>query len=147
MKSPAGKPRARRPAERRPVQLDLRRTPTWPEEDATNEQPDSYFWRWFAVVLLLHLIAFLVLTAFFHHRPKPPEEFVSLLPPGEMVKGNPGASTAPKIAPTIPAPSHPAPTTAAPPPRPHVTPTPPRPTAPQAKPPPILDQHPTVPAP
>jgi TonB family protein len=149
MKSPAGKPRARRPVQRRPVQLDLRRTPTWPEEDEASEQPDSHFWRWFAVVLLLHVLVFGVLLFVFHGRAKPPEEFLSLLPPGELVKGTPGPATAPKVAPTTPAPSHPKRAAVQPPPPP-VKPTPPKPqpTTPVApKPPPILTDQAITPAP
>src|ERR1700744_322381 len=104
MNHPAGKPRARRPVERRPVQLSLRRTPTWPEEDELKEQPDNSFWKWFALVFALHIVAFIILAIAFSFRPKPPPDFISLLPPGEVVKGSPGQTTAPKIAPTTAAP-------------------------------------------
>jgi TonB family protein len=122
MNPPAGKPLARRPAEKRPVQLNLRRTPTWPEEDELNERPDNSFWKWFALVFLLHIVAFVVLILIFNHRPKPPPDFISLLPPGEVVKGTPGQAAAKKIAPTTMAPSH---TEVATP-----TPTPPKPITP-----------------
>jgi TonB family protein len=147
MKSPAGKPRARRPAQRKPVQLDLRRTPTWPEEDETTEQSDSHFWRWFAVVLLLHVVIFVILLAFFHHRPAPPEQFISLLPPGEVVKGTPGPATAPKVAPTAPAPSHSAPAADTPPPKPLAPHHPKVVQPPNPKPPPIITEQAKAPAP
>ncbi len=105
MNPPAGKPRARRPAAKKPVQLNLRRTPVWPEEDEVNENPDSHFWRWFGIVALLHVIVFIILAFFFHGRSQPPPEFISLMPQGETVKGEPGPASAPKIAPTLPAPS------------------------------------------
>ncbi len=73
MNPPAGKPRERRPAQNKPVQLDLRRTPVWPEEDELREQPDSSFWKWFHLVFVLHVIAYIVLTLVFHHRTKSPE--------------------------------------------------------------------------
>jgi len=106
MNPPAGKPRARRPVQKKPVQLDLRRTPTWPEEDELNENPDGPFWKWFAIVAVLHVIAFILLIVLFHNRAQPQPEFISLLPPGETVKGTPGPQSAPKISPTLPAPAH-----------------------------------------
>ena len=106
MKSPAGPPRARRPVPKKPVQLNLRRTPTWPEEDEASEQSDSHFWRWFALVLLLHVVAFIVLLIVYRHQPAPPEQFINLVPPGDVVKGTPGETAAHKIAPTTPAPGH-----------------------------------------
>jgi TonB family protein len=141
MKSPAGKPRARRPVQKKPVQLNLRRTPTWPEENDLDRQPDGNFWRWFALVFLLHIVAFVLLMMFFSHRPKPPQEFISLLPPGEVVKGTPGIQAAPKLSPTTAAPSHTAP----------AVPTPPKPKVqtiqpPTPKPPPILSDTAKTPA-
>jgi TonB family protein len=148
MKSPAGKPRARRPVQKKPVQLNLRRTPTWPEENDLERQPDGNFWRWFALVFLLHIIAFVLLVLFFHNRSKPPQEFMTLLPPGDVVKGTPGIQAAPKLSPTTSAPSHTAPAKPTPPP----TPTPPKPKVqkvqpPTPKPPPILTDTAKTPAP
>jgi TonB family protein len=135
MNPPAGKPRARRPVAKKPVQLNLRRTPTWPEEDELNENPDGHFWRWFAIVVVLHVIAFIILALIFHGRSQPQPEFISLMPQGETVKGQPGPASAPKVAPTLPAPS-----------KQEVEPTPPAPPQPkvqkvqppESKPPPIL---------
>lgn len=119
MNSPAGKPRpTRRPAAKTPVQLNLRRTPVWPEEDELNERPDGQFWKWFGIVFLCHIVAFIVLILLFNHRSKPPQEFISLLPPGDVVKGTTGPQAAPKIANTTPAPSR------------QAEPTPPRPVTP-----------------
>jgi hypothetical protein len=115
MKSPAGQPRARRPAQRKQVQLNLRRTPTWPEEDELDE-PHGNFWKWFAVVLLAHILVFAVLLILFHTRAtKPPVQFISLMPAGDLAKGTPGAQSAHKIAPTPPAHSHAAEATPVPP--------------------------------
>jgi TonB family protein len=150
MKSPPGKPRARRPVQKKPVQLNLRRTPTWPEDDNDLDRgPDVHFWKWFALVFLFHLIAFVLLIIFFNHRPQPPVEFMSLLPPGDTVKGTPGIQSAPKISATTAAPSHTAQETPTPPPVAH---TPPKPKVPKVqqptpKPPPILIDNGTTPAP
>jgi TonB family protein len=151
MKSPAGNPRARRPVQKKPVQLNLRRTPVWPEESDLERQPDGNFWGWFALVFFLHVIAFILLLIFFNHRPKPPVEFISLLPPGDTVKGYPGIQSAPKISPTQTAPSHVAQATPTPPPTP-ITPTPPQPKVqhlqpPTPKPPPIITDTAKTPAP
>jgi len=120
MKPPAGKPR---PVARKPTQLNLRRTPTWPEEDELNERPDGQFWKWFGIVFLCHVIAFIVLLLAFSHRTKPKQEFISLLPPGDVVKGSPGQQAAQKISNATPAPSQAS--EATPPPRP-VTPLKPK---------------------
>jgi TonB family protein len=145
MKSPAGQHRAPRPAQKKPVQLNLRRTPTWPEEDELGE-PRGNFWNWFAVVFLIHVVGVVVLLFLFHSRAtKPPEQFMQVFqPPGDLAKGTAGKQAAPKIAPTTAAPSHPAAATPVPPPptpepvKPkvqHVT--PPTPT-PKPTPPPII---------
>jgi outer membrane biosynthesis protein TonB len=106
MKSPAGQPRARRPVQRKQVQLNLRRTPTWPEEDELDE-PRGNFWKWFAVVLLAHVVVLAVLLILLHtHAAKPPLEFMQVMPSGDLAKGTPGAQAAPKIAPTTPLSSH-----------------------------------------
>ena len=148
MKSPAGQqPRARRRVQRPQVQLNLRRTPTWPEEDELDEPPGT-FWKWFAAVLLAHVVILVVLLVIFHAvSPKPPMEFISLVPAGGLAKGTPGAQAAHKISPTTPAPNHPA-APVPPPPTPvpekpkihHVIPPPP-------KPPPILKDDATEQAP
>ena len=140
MNTPAGKPRARRAGPRKPVQLNLRRTPVWPEEDELNENPEGHFWRWFAIVAVLHVIAFFILALIFHGRQQPPPQFIALMPPGETVKGTPGTATAPKFAPTLPAPSKQA-----------DEPTPPKPKVqkvqpPAPKPPPLLAANAPVPA-
>jgi TonB family protein len=138
MNPPAGKPRARRPVQKKPVQLDLRRTPTWPEEDELNENPDGHFWKWFAIVAALHVVAFILLIVLFHNRAQPQPEFISLLPPGQTVKGTPGPQTAPKLSPTLPAPAR----QVAEPTLEPVAPTPKvRPTPPAIKPPPLLKEN------
>ena len=107
MKSPAGPSRARRPVARKQVQLNLRRTPTWPEEEELDES-GGHFWKWFAVVLLAHLLVLLVAVVLFHTRSaKPPIDFIQIVPAGDLAKGTPGAQAAHQLAPTPPAPSHP----------------------------------------
>jgi TonB family protein len=110
MKSPAGpQPRARRPVQRKQVQLNLRRTPTWPEDENEIDEQRGSFWKWFAVVLLAHVLIVAVLLILFHSRtPKPPLDFISLMPSGDLAKGTAGAQAAQKISPTNPAASHPA---------------------------------------
>ena len=141
--SPAGQPRARRPVQRKQVQLNLRRTPTWPEDENQVDDSGSSFWKWFAVVLLAHVLIVAVLLILFHSRaPKPPVDFISLMPSGDLAKGAPGAQAAHKISPTNPAASHPVNETPIPPPP---TPVPEKPKvqhvvppAPTPVPPPIL---------
>lgn len=149
MKSPAGQPQARRPVQKKPVQLNLRRTPTWPEENELDE-PGGNFWKWFALVCLLHVVVITILLIIFHSRaPKPPTDFIQVFQPtGDLAKGTPGKQSAPKIAPTTAAPSHPVAATPVPtPPKPvpvkpvkpkvqHVTPP-----VPTPKPPPIIKEH------
>ena len=86
-------PKSRRPA-KRPVQLNLRRA----AEPEIQEQRSAPFWRWLAVIALLHMLA-IVLLGWLYRAPAPipPEQFISLLPPGDVVKGAPGAPEAPKV--------------------------------------------------
>jgi TonB family protein len=136
MKSPAGQPRARRPVPKRPVQLNLRRTPTWPEEDELHE-PRGNFWTWFAIIFLVHVVGLVVLLILFHSRtPKPPEAFMEVFqPPGDVAKGTAGQQAAHKISPTTPAPSHPVVATPVPPPPTPVKPEPVKPKVEQVIPP------------
>jgi outer membrane biosynthesis protein TonB len=103
MKHTTGYVRPRRTAApKKKVRLDLkRRPPPIPEEEWGTGQK-SHFWQWVGLVALFHLIV-IGLVFFLYENgssPKPPEQFISLLPEGNLVKGTPGAQKAPKIGPT-----------------------------------------------
>jgi TonB family protein len=109
MKNPTGYAKPRRlaaPKPRKKVRLDLQRRPTREPEEEFGIERKSSFWKWVALVALLHMlvigIAFLVYE--FTPTPKPPEQFISLLPEGDVVKGTPGAQEAKKLGPTTSAP-------------------------------------------
>ncbi len=59
----------------------------------------SNFWKWFGLVALFHLLAIGIFGLLYEASPapKPPEQFISLLPEGDVVKGTPGAQKAPKV--------------------------------------------------
>lgn len=110
MKHPTGYASSRRTASpERQVQLELRRSPgrnKEPKKEPETEQK-SHFWRWVGLVALLHVVVISLFCLFYEFAPStpPPEPFISLLPPGDTVKGTPGAQQAPKIGPSTPAPS------------------------------------------
>jgi TonB family protein len=94
------------PKPRKKVRLDLKRRPAPVPEDESGIQEKSNFWKWVGFVALLHaamigIVYFLYETS---STPKPPEQFFSLLPAGDVVKGTPGAQEAHKLGPTTPAP-------------------------------------------
>ncbi len=112
MKHTAGNVRPRRvavprAAPRRKVRLDLKRRPQLGPEDELGVQQKSNFWKWVALVALLHVLVIAVVYLIYESvpAPKPPEQFISLLPPGDVVKGTPGAQEAHKLGPTTPAPT------------------------------------------
>lgn len=108
MKHPAGSARPRRtaapkvaPKKREKVRLDLKRRPQpEPEEDLDSRQK-SHFWKWVALVALLHLLVIGLAYWIYESASavKPPEPFISLLPPGNTVRGTPGAQESHKVAP------------------------------------------------
>jgi TonB family protein len=111
MKHPTGyaKPRrssAPRAVPKKKVRLDLKRRGMPEPEGGVETQQKNNFWKWVSLIALLHAIAlggaylFYMTTA----APKPPEQFISLLPQGNVVKGNPGAQEAHKLGPTTSAP-------------------------------------------
>jgi outer membrane biosynthesis protein TonB len=105
MKQPAGPVRARRSVPKKPVQLNLRRNAA-PAEDELDDKPGN-FWKWFALVFLAHVVVLIVLMLVFRNNSTPPPvQMISLLPPGDVAKGSPGAQAAPKLGATTPAPSH-----------------------------------------
>lgn len=131
MKPPAG---PRRPAAKKQVRLDLRRAapPPAPDDEIGSRQK-SNFWKWFAVVAIFHLLLFLGVMIYYgtSSTPTPPEQFISLVPQGDTVKGTPGQQAAPKVGASTPAPSHP-----------HTVPKPPTPPQPVTPPAPAAVQPP-----
>jgi outer membrane biosynthesis protein TonB len=162
MKHPTGyaKPRrmaapktASKAAPTKKVRLDLKRRPMPEPEEDIGTQRQSHFWRWVVLVALLHVLAIGIFFFVYEMTPapKPPEQFISLLPDGDVVKGTAGAQAAHKLGPTTPAPavhhssSPPPPAAAIQPPKP---PTPPKPLPkPQLKldAPPMLTEKPVTP--
>jgi TonB family protein len=109
MKHTTGYARPRRlaaPQPRRKVRLDLKRRPKPEPDDELGVQQKSNFWQWVGLVALLHLVALSIFYLVYETVPaaKPPEQFISLLPEGDVVKGTPGAQEAHKLGPTTPAP-------------------------------------------
>jgi outer membrane biosynthesis protein TonB len=109
MKQPAGyaKPRRLAAPRKKKVRLDLKRRPEPEPEDEVGAEPKSNFWKWVLLVALLHLLIIGVVYFIYESTPapKPPEQFISLLPQGDVVKGTPGAQQAHKVGPTTPAPA------------------------------------------
>jgi len=134
MKHTAGYAKPRRlAAPKRKVRLDLKRRPAPEPEDEVGLRQKSHFWKWVWLVALFHLVAISLFYLVYEAIPvtKPPEQFISLLPPGDVVKGTPGVQEAHKLGPTTPAPvvhhesAPPPPVAAIPPPKPAPTPPPP----------------------
>ena len=107
MKPTAGyaKPRrlaAPKPANSKEIRLNLQRRPKPDPLDAVGTERQSNFWKWVLLVALLHLLVFAVVYLIYGWTPtpKPPEQFISLLPQGDVVKGTPGAQEAHKVGPT-----------------------------------------------
>jgi TonB family protein len=128
MKQPSG-PAPRRPAKpRKKIRLDLKRRPEPPPEEQIGLRSKSSFWKWVLLVAILHILVIGIITLIYQWTPapKPPEQFIDLLPPGSVVKGTPGTQQAHKVGPTTaaahhasatpPAPVRPPPPTAGPPP-------------------------------
>jgi TonB family protein len=154
MKPPASyTPPRKLAARKKQFRLDLRRSKPAPEPETERK---SHFWKWVALVALLHVLVIGVVAWIYRPSANPPtpEPFISLVPAGDVVKGTPGTQSAPKIGPSTPAPSvqhsSPPPTpVAVKPPAPH--PAPPKPVVPpvvKTQTPPIgQDQPPPKPAP
>jgi TonB C terminal len=143
MKPTAGsvRPRHVTPPPRK-TQLNLQRRPKPEPEDEVEARQQSAFWKVFLVIALLHVVGIALVGLYYALRPapKPVEEMISLLPPGDVVKGKPGTQQAHKLGPTTAASiAHHA--TAAP--------TPPAPVTPPkpGTPPPVAVKPPPVPAP
>jgi len=115
MKDTTGYAQPRRLARpKKPAKLELRRRAKKPEPDTEIDvEPKNTFWKWVGIVALFHLAVIIFVSLYYEMTPtpKPPVEFISLLPAGQVVKGSPGPAEAPKVGPTTPAPSvahHPA---------------------------------------
>jgi len=110
MKHPTGYARPRRVAALKPrkkVRLDLQRRPKPEPDDELGTRQKSHFWKWVGLVALLHVVVISLIYWIYEtaSASKPPEQFISLLPPGDVVKGTPGAQEAHKLGPTTPAPA------------------------------------------
>jgi TonB family protein len=100
MKQPSGYARPKRlAAPKKKVRLNLRRAaePELPSE--LNVRQKSNFWPWVVWVTLFHVIVIGLLCWYYQSAPapKPYESVISLLPPGDVVKGSPGAQQAHKL--------------------------------------------------
>jgi hypothetical protein len=142
MKPTAGSIRSRHvtPPPRK-TRLDPQRKPKPPRPtEYLQERQRNSFWKWFLLVALLHFIVIVGACLYyaFMPAPKPEEPMISLMPPGETVKGAPGQQSAHKLGATTAASiaHHSAPP----------VPAPPTPIAPPKPPPPVAVQ-PTPPAP
>jgi TonB family protein len=105
MKPTTGSNRPRRlaaPKPRSKVRLDLKRRPEPESEPEFGAEKKSNFWKWVTFVALLHLLVIGVVCVLYQMTPapKPPEQFLSLLPEGETVKGTAGVQQAHKLGPT-----------------------------------------------
>jgi outer membrane biosynthesis protein TonB len=122
MKPTAGYAKPRRiTAPVRRSRLNLQRRPKPAPEDEIGSAPEGNFWKWVIVVALLHVLVIAGAYLYFLFTPavKPDDHFMSLLPPGDTVRGTPGAQQAHKLGQHTPAaPSH------------HAAPPPPAATAP-----------------
>jgi TonB family protein len=152
MKQPASYAPPRRLASpKKQVQLNLRRRQLPPprEDDGdADTQPKSSFWKWVVLVALFHLLLIAGFSFYYAFAPSPPppaEQFMSLLPTGDVVKGKPGIQQAPKLGATTSAPKvhHLAPPLKPTPPEPVTPPTP----APVAVQPPPMEPAPAPPKP
>jgi TonB family protein len=87
---------------RKKTRLNLQRRPKPEPEDGIETGQKSNFWKWVILVALLHLIAIGLVYFIYESVPsaKPPEQFISLLPQGDVVKGSPGLQEAHKAGPT-----------------------------------------------
>jgi len=100
MKPTAGYAKTRRvtqpPAHR--TRLNLQRRPKPDPSEELSDQQNRAFWRWVLAVALLHVFVILGASLYylFAPAPKAPDQFITLLPPGDVVHGSPGAPQAHK---------------------------------------------------
>jgi TonB family protein len=120
MKHPSGYAPRRNPAPRKNARLNLQRKPRPDPEKDLDDRQKSSFWKWVIFVALFHVLVLSIFVWVYEltPAPKPPEQFISLLPQGDVVKGSAGAQAAKKVGPTstasvahheaAPSPTHPA---------------------------------------
>jgi TonB family protein len=110
MKPTAGYAKSRRATvPTRRTRLNLQRRPKPEPEDDLQDRQTSTFWKWVLLVALLHVLVIAGAYLYFElsDSPKPSEDFISLLPPGDTVKGTPGTMQAHKLGAHTPAaPAH-----------------------------------------
>jgi TonB family protein len=132
MKPTTGSVRPRRiaaPKPRKKVRLDLKRRPEPEPGPEIITEKKSKFGRVVLLVALLHLLVIAIACYIYQltPAPKPPEQFISLLPEGSVVKGTAGPQQAHKLGPTTSAPTvHHHTSSSTPPPKPAAV-TPPKP--------------------
>jgi hypothetical protein len=139
MKHTAGYAKPRRViAPTRSSRLNLQRRPKPEPEDGIDSRQEGQFWKWVIFVAALHILVIGGAYLFFLLSPtaKPEDHFMSLLPPGDTVKGTLGVQQAHKLGANTPAaPSH------------HAAPPPPAAAAPSTPkvvtPPPVVKPPPT----
>jgi protein TonB len=102
MKHHSGYAPRRSPAPKKKVRLNLQRKPKPDPEKELDARQKSSFWKWVLFVALFHLLILGIFLWVYEitPAPKPPEQFISLLPMGDVVKGSAGAQAAHKIGPT-----------------------------------------------
>jgi TonB family protein len=104
MKPTAGSPKPRRlatpktPISKR-IRLDLQRRPKPEPDDDLELKRENTFWKWVGLVALFHFVVISLGYLIYSFVPatKPPEQFISLLPQGDVVKGTPGTQAAHKV--------------------------------------------------
>ena len=103
MKHPSGPAPRRSPVPRKKVRLDLKRRPPPPDPEAElDRRQKSNFWKWILFVAAIHVVV-IGLACYIYSQlpaPIPPQNFISLLPQGDVVKGTPGQQQAHKVGPT-----------------------------------------------
>jgi TonB family protein len=100
MKQPTGYAPPRRLVKpRKKVRLDLKRGPKREPEDELETKQKGNFGKWVALVALFHILIIGLVTWIYENSStsKPPEQFITLLPQGNIVKGTPGTQEAHKI--------------------------------------------------
>ena len=146
MKPTAGYAKPRRvtapPTQR--ARLNLQRRPKPDPGEELDDRQSRAFWKWVVWIALLHVLVIVGASLYylFTPAPKPPDQFITLLPPGDTVHGSPGAQQAHKVGATQQAVPHKA---AAPPPPASAHVAPPQP--PKPVPPPVVKPPPPTPSP
>jgi TonB family protein len=147
MKPTAGYAKPRRvtapPTQR--ARLNLQRRPKPDPSEELGDRQSQALWKWVVWIALVHVLVIVGASLYylFAPAPKPPDQFITLMPLGTEAHGSPGAQQAHKVGATQQAAPHKA--SAPPPPASaHVAPTqPPKPVTP----PPVVKPPPPTPSP